>query len=258
MTLRNVQCFLVCATLISAALGAINPVYIIRNAEAQMGTPVLSGIGASRASECIPQVFGSSSAYDIGLIMACQPGNNSAACQSALQTAEPLAKSLGLIVDTTCAITKATRSENCVMEAISRFSSSSGKGVLLVWDQQYLDNLLDEFGLRNFPKNDPDAIFNLRNNIFLSQSSQNCPGIDTQVPLSNPNSHDTQVTPAIITSPTTTDLAPPPRSTRSLNLYYTTTFAVPDPNPTDAVILLTVSKKRRSHAKRSALSYNDL
>ncbi|KAF8963515.1 hypothetical protein BDZ97DRAFT_1000248 [Flammula alnicola] len=269
------QISLIFLALISAVLcqSLHNSIYIIRNAEAPLGSGVLSAIGTSRASQCLPNLFGPDSQYDIGLVMTCSADSGSSACQTSFQTAEPVATSLGLAVDTTCGVTEENASKNCIKSVISNFATSSSKGILLVWDQNYLDDLQEAFGLRNFPENQPDTIFTLRNGIFVSQSSQDCGAIDTpnseKIPNRTPSSTlssqetDNPLT-ASPTPPSGSDLTPPQRNTNILNLYYTTTFVVPDPVPTvsaasGSAIILTESKKKRSlHSRRRLFRYTYL
>ncbi|KAF4579415.1 hypothetical protein EYR40_000417 [Pleurotus pulmonarius] len=163
---------------------AHNSVYLIRNAEEpSLGFAGLTPVGQKRADECLPTVFGPSSAYNIGLIIACTPDVNTTDCHTSVATANPLATALKLTVNTKCStIESNTTSPTCVPDLINTFSKSSDKSILIVWDVEHIGDLLDEFELENdepdYPEEWPDIIFTLRNNYFIGQESQNCPDID--------------------------------------------------------------------------------
>ncbi|KAG9226802.1 hypothetical protein CCMSSC00406_0009720 [Pleurotus cornucopiae] len=168
--------------LLPAVDAAHNSVYLIRNAEEpSLGFAGLTPVGQKRADECLPTVFGPSSAYNIGLIIACTPDVNTTDCHTSIATANPLATALKLTVNTQCStIESNTTSPTCVPDLINTFSKNSDKSILI--DVEHIGDLLDEFDLENdepdYPEEWPDIIFTLRNNYFIGQESQNCPDID--------------------------------------------------------------------------------
>ncbi|KAL0946322.1 hypothetical protein HGRIS_012561 [Hohenbuehelia grisea] len=171
-------------TLISLVMAIPNSIYILRNAETpSLGIEGLSPVGKQRATSCIPSVFSATSTYNIGLVMACRKDVNTTDCHTAVDTATPLATALKLTLDTSCAtIESNVTSETCVPDRIKTFAKTSTKNILIVWDVEHLDDLLDEFDLENdgpdYPEQNADVVFSIRNNHFVSQVSLNCPGID--------------------------------------------------------------------------------
>ncbi|KDR74812.1 hypothetical protein GALMADRAFT_249697 [Galerina marginata CBS 339.88] len=235
-----VKLFVCITTLVSTgATGQLiqNPLYIIRNAETDPASGNLSTTGLARASNCLPNVFSKNSQYDIGLIISCKGDSKTSPCQATLKTTMPLAESLGLSIDSTCDSTGETASQYCLKQLMLNFSSSSSKSILLVWDENHFKTLRDEFGLRNLPRDQPDAIFTLRNGIFVSQTSQNCPGIDFPTADSTQN--------GVPSPPTTgvTGLTSSQWDALVSNLYYTTTLTISAPNPTGTAMLLRRSEK---------------
>ncbi|KAF5324990.1 hypothetical protein D9619_009555 [Psilocybe cf. subviscida] len=224
-----------------------NNIYIIRNAEAEtspLSSSPLSAAGVARAFQCLPSLYGATE-YNIGLIL-------SDKTNAALLTAQPLADHLGLNVDASCDGGDEPAS-TCIKDAISNFAAGSTKAIFVVWDENDIDDIQKAFGLRNFPKTDPDAVYLLRGNIFVSQTTQNCasviassdsgssPAIDNppatgassgndsgadDLPLSNgAKNHDPLPTLSIPKPSPSVGTANP------FNLFYTTTFYIPDPTP---------------------------
>ncbi|KAF8896633.1 hypothetical protein BD779DRAFT_1668387 [Infundibulicybe gibba] len=175
------------ATLSSASLVSAfpNSIFVISNAETpSLGFDGLSPVGLQRAQECLPNLFGPSSEYDIGLIIACTPEVNTTVCQTAVDTVTPLATSLNLNVDISCGV-RNTTTEECVNDVIFTFAAQSTQSVLVVWDRDYIDDLFDNFDLESdepdFPEDSSDVIFTIRNKHFVAQTSENCPDIDGPV-----------------------------------------------------------------------------
>lgn len=135
--------------LAGAALASAQTVYFIRHGEkpSDDSDPNLSAQGQERA-QCLRTVFGASSQYNIGYIIAEKPKGE---CHSAkhqgifyetahqltesnsddsrlrpLDTVTPLAQDLGLTVDTSCGKTKS----DCVADLVNGYT---GSGNILIW-----------------------------------------------------------------------------------------------------------------------------
>ncbi|KAF9036316.1 hypothetical protein BJ165DRAFT_1507895 [Panaeolus papilionaceus] len=224
-------------------LAAQNTLYIIRNAETGPDS-LLSDVGKQRASECLPEHFVDA---DLGLIISCQPSSDSLACHAAEETVSPLATAVGVDINTSCDAVDILPLAQCIRDLVSGFSAISDKSILIVWDRMHLSGLLNVFGLRNFPSEKADAVFTLRNGIFLSYTSQSCDALDPCDPLPPTLSghHDTPSPVITLNMPAITPPVSPTKKLLSLDLYYTTTIMLPDPTPTTNVVLLRESKKKR-------------
>ncbi|KAF9474841.1 hypothetical protein BDN70DRAFT_884401 [Pholiota conissans] len=244
-----------------------NSLYIIKNAETSSSNS-LSDAGVLRATECLPEIFGATSNYNIGLIMTCTPDPDTGSCQASLATAQPIAESLGLTVDTSCAAGEST-SDHCIKTTISNFAAGSADAVLLIWDENHLSDLRTEFGLRDLFQDQVDAIYTLRNYIYVSETPQNCGGLDSMSsdPV-GPADPPVNAPPIVDTLPSPPAAPPAPQATPSpsptlqikpmLDLYYTTTFTIPDPIPTPPVVSIVQPdavagfvKRRRLHSRKS-------
>ncbi|KIH87731.1 phosphoglycerate mutase family protein [Sporothrix brasiliensis 5110] len=167
---------LVSALGLAASAAASGPtVYLIRHGEKPSSGNGLSAQGLERA-QCLRTVFGASSSYNIGHIMAQQP-LSSGKRQRPLDTVQPLATDLGLTVDTSCD----RDDESCVKNVIDNYSGSGN--ILLCWEHDELTNIAEALGANNAPTY-PDASFDLiwtdpsDYSSITSITSENCPGLD--------------------------------------------------------------------------------
>ncbi|CAK7273369.1 hypothetical protein SEPCBS57363_005618 [Sporothrix epigloea] len=99
-------------------------VYMIRHGEKPDAGNGLAAEGLERA-KCLRTLFGASGSYNIGYVMAQQPKSNGKR-RRPLDTVKPLAKELGLKVDTSC-----DRDDMaCVVKKITGYK---GRGNILLW-----------------------------------------------------------------------------------------------------------------------------
>ncbi|KAJ6153632.1 hypothetical protein N7470_006591 [Penicillium chermesinum] len=159
-----------------AALAVADPtVYLIRHGEKPDSGNGLSSQGEERA-QCLVNVFGASSSYDIGYILAEKPESNGKRARP-YDTVEPLAQSLGLTVDTSCSKTDA----KCVAKAVKKYSGSGN--VLICWEHGELTDIAEALGDKNPPTYDSNS-FNIIWTMpppyseVTSQTSEDCPGLD--------------------------------------------------------------------------------
>ncbi|KAF9525293.1 hypothetical protein CPB83DRAFT_859845 [Crepidotus variabilis] len=144
-----------------------NPLYIIHNAETSDGRQ-LSSYGTARASQCLPDLFGADSSHKVGLILSCRN------CPSAIQTANLAAKTLALSVDS-CVMDASSNWKSCLLDSIAQFEAWSEQGILLIWDENSLVNLLHKvFLMWHISLYDSDSVIYLRNGLFVSKFSQEC------------------------------------------------------------------------------------
>ncbi|KAH8111403.1 putative phosphoglycerate mutase family protein [Phellopilus nigrolimitatus] len=167
-------------SLASAVTGAApsiaNTVYIIRHGE----KPADGGQGLSQAGEeraqCLTNVFGPSSGYNIGYILAEQPESNGDRTRPLL-TVTPLAKELGLTVDTSCD----RDDSDCVATAVAAFAASSSANVLICWEHKALRDVAQALGVADAPKYPKDSfniIWTVQDQTLVNQTSEDCPGLD--------------------------------------------------------------------------------
>ncbi|KAG9234018.1 putative phosphoglycerate mutase family protein [Amylocarpus encephaloides] len=175
MRIASFSVLVVLATVVTAA----NTVYFIRHGEKPAdGGNGLNAQGVQR-SQCLRTVFGASSPYNIGKIMAQTPKSNGKRTRP-LMTVQPVATDLGLSVDISC-----DRDDpECVAKAVKAFDATgSTKNILICWEHDNLSNLAEALGMKR-PPTYPDESFNLiwtdpvpyTNIIFVT--SENCPGLD--------------------------------------------------------------------------------
>ncbi|PNP43333.1 hypothetical protein TGAMA5MH_04790 [Trichoderma gamsii] len=163
--------------LAGAALASAQTVYFIRHGEkpSDDSDPNLSAQGQQRA-QCLRTVFGASSQYNIGYIIAEKPKDDSRL--RPLNTVTPLAQDLGLTVDTSCGKTKS----DCVADLVSDYKGSGN--ILICWEHSELTNIADAMGIDK-PPTYPDDSFNLiwtspaPHTAVTSITSENCPGLDS-------------------------------------------------------------------------------
>ncbi|QKX63754.1 uncharacterized protein TRUGW13939_10925 [Talaromyces rugulosus] len=151
-------------------------VYLIRHGEKpDDGDPGLSSVGAQRA-QCLRSVFGASSQYNIGYILA-QAYKSDGSRDRPYETVEPLAEDLGLTVDTSC-----DRDDpKCVKDAVKDYDGEGN--ILICWEHKALTDIVDKLGYDDAPDY-PDDSYNIiwtdpspYDNI-TAQTSENCAGLD--------------------------------------------------------------------------------
>ncbi|KAJ6569016.1 hypothetical protein B0H19DRAFT_1065798 [Mycena capillaripes] len=121
-----------------------NTLYLISNAERpSMRRPGLTPVGMERAESCIPSVF---RALNLGLIVLCTPDIKTNVCIPANTTAAPLAASLGLVPDTSCR-TGHDADVDCVGDLLREYATKSTQPILVVWDSNTMDDLLENLNL---------------------------------------------------------------------------------------------------------------
>ncbi|KAJ5667779.1 uncharacterized protein N7477_006349 [Penicillium maclennaniae] len=184
-----------------ATLAVADPtVYLIRHGEKPDSGDGLNAQGLERA-QCLRNVFGASSGYDIGHIMAQTP-SSSGKRQRPYDTVEPLAEDLGLTVDTSC-----DRDDpKCVQKVVDNYTGSGN--ILICWEHDALTDIVEQLGDDNAPDYPDDryvprpvkdgddsleVVWNRANfdnsfNIIwtdpspytsiTSETSENCPGLD--------------------------------------------------------------------------------
>ncbi|KAE8225554.1 hypothetical protein CF319_g1714 [Tilletia indica] len=161
----------------SAAHAAVNnQIYLIRHGEKVSDSTVgLSSQGQQRA-QCLRNVFGRSSGYNIGKIFA-QAYKSDGSRNRPYQTVLPLSQDLGLKVDTSC-----DRDDiNCVHDAIHAFAAQSSAAILVCWEHDALEKIGSSIGQGfSYPSSHFDLIYHENNGDLTSNSpySERCPGLD--------------------------------------------------------------------------------
>ncbi|KFY51547.1 hypothetical protein V496_08818 [Pseudogymnoascus sp. VKM F-4515 (FW-2607)] len=162
--------------LLVPAVAAKSTVYLIRHGEKPAdGGDGLNAQGLQRA-QCLRDVFGSSSSYNIGYIMAMTPDSDGSRARP-LATVQPLATDLGLTVDTSCD----RDDQECVADAVNGYSGSGN--ILICWEHDALTDIVEELGNNDAPSY-PDDSFNLiwtdpsPYSDITATTSENCPGLD--------------------------------------------------------------------------------
>ncbi|CZR55822.1 related to phosphoglycerate mutase family protein [Phialocephala subalpina] len=181
---------------LAATVSAQSTVYLIRHGEKPAdGSNGLTAQGQQRA-QCLRTVFGASSSYDIGYIIAEQPkasqsssslpsptndvltGYAGGARTRPLMTVQPLANDLGLTVDTSCD----RDDQNCVADLVDGFEG--GGNILICWEHDNLSDIVKALGDKN-PPDYPDDSFNIiwtdpsPYNTITATASEDCPGLDS-------------------------------------------------------------------------------
>lgn len=152
-------------------------VYLIRHGEKPSdGGNGLSAQGQQRA-QCLVNVFGSSSQYDIGYIMAETPKSDGSRDRP-YETVEPLANSLGLTVDTSCG----RDDSDCVANVVENYSGSGN--ILICWEHGQLTDIVSALGDDDAPTY-PDDSYNIiwtdpyDYSDITDYGNECCPGLDS-------------------------------------------------------------------------------
>ncbi|KAK8121630.1 hypothetical protein PG984_010300 [Apiospora sp. TS-2023a] len=188
---------LLAATFVAAA--AKPTVYFIRHGEKPKKGDGLNSDGVKRA-QCLREVFGVASDYNITHVMAQRPKKNGKQ-KRPYDTVLPLAKDMGLKVDTSC-----KRDDiSCVVKAIKHYK---GDGNILIWyvsqlfgiccgchlkranhrnpnswEHDRMKDVAKKLGVKKFKKY-PNKAFNLIYTVppkykkVASITSENCHGLD--------------------------------------------------------------------------------
>ncbi|KFY69740.1 hypothetical protein V501_08360 [Pseudogymnoascus sp. VKM F-4519 (FW-2642)] len=161
--------------LLVPAVAAKSTVYLIRHGEKPSSGNGLNAQGLQRA-QCLRNVFGSSSSYNIGYIMAMTPDSDGSRARP-LATVQPLATDLGITVDTSCD----RDDQKCVAKVVNNYTGSGN--ILICWEHDALTDIVDALGDSNAPSY-PSASFNLiwtdpsPYSAITATTSENCPGLD--------------------------------------------------------------------------------
>ncbi|KAJ6781805.1 hypothetical protein PWT90_06437 [Aphanocladium album] len=159
---------------LAAAVASAKPtVYFIRHGEKpDDGGNGLSAAGVKRA-QCLRNVFGHNSGYDIEYIMAQTPKSDGKRARP-LDTVKPLAADLGLSVDTHC-----DRDDpKCVKKAVKNYKGNGN--ILICWEHKALRDLAEELGADNaedYPGDRFDLIWTDKYpyNSISTDTQENCP-----------------------------------------------------------------------------------
>ncbi|KAJ5151654.1 hypothetical protein N7492_009949, partial [Penicillium capsulatum] len=162
--------------LLAATLASAKPtVYLIRHGEKPDDGNGLNAQGMQRA-QCLREVFGSKSEYEIGYIMAMTPKDNGKRTRP-LDTVKPLAADLGFKVDTSC-----DRDDpGCVKDVVDKYD---GKGnILICWEHHALTDIVKKLGDKDAPEY-PSSSFDIiwtdpsPYDKITDKTSEKCPGLD--------------------------------------------------------------------------------
>ncbi|KAF7964816.1 hypothetical protein HWV62_2741, partial [Athelia sp. TMB] len=141
------------------------------------GSNGLSAQGEERA-QCLRNVFGASSGYDIGYIMAETPKSDGSR-ERPYETVLPLATDLGLTVDTSCD----RDDSDCVKAAVKAYAGTSGsKSVLICWEHGQLTDIASDLGVKkapDYPDDSYNLIWTIQDQDLISTTSEDCPGLDS-------------------------------------------------------------------------------
>ncbi|RHZ55897.1 hypothetical protein CDV55_102166 [Aspergillus turcosus] len=165
--------------LINPTVAGQPTVYIIRHGE-KSGDPEDSGLNADgfRRAECLRDVFGVNSTFDIGYIVAPRP-NRYGQHRRSFETVLPLAIDLGLEVDLSCKRNQV----RCVGNLVRNFQGPGN--ILISWRHGRMKEIVDELGSSHAPEY-PEDRFDLIWSVpfpygnITDVRSEGCPGLDTR------------------------------------------------------------------------------
>ncbi|KAJ5611684.1 hypothetical protein N7528_008789 [Penicillium herquei] len=155
-------------------------VYLIRHGEkpADPDNHELTLDGLKRA-QCLRQVFGAKSGYDIEYIMAPTMKSSNGGHGRAFKTVQPLAADLGLDVDLHCK----RKDTTCVADAIRSYDGPGN--ILISWRHKNIGEIQEALGSHEpveYPNDRFDLIWTIPypyDRITVTQSEE-CPGLDAK------------------------------------------------------------------------------
>ncbi|KOS46240.1 hypothetical protein ACN38_g2770 [Penicillium nordicum] len=153
-------------------------VYLIRHGEKPSdGGNGLNAQGLERA-QCLREVFGKNSEYNITHIMAQTPKSNGKRARPH-DTVEPLAKDLGLTVDTSCG----RDDPDCVKDVVDGYDGKGLANILICWEHDALTDIAETLGVKDapsYPDDSFDIIWTLPGPYkeITAKTSEHCPGLD--------------------------------------------------------------------------------
>lgn len=161
----QLQSFLAALAFVGTVAAANPTVYLIRHGEKPASGNGLSAQGQKRA-QCLRTVFGGTSQYRIGHIMAQTPKSGIIPAtfdillvtdtrldgkrKRPYDTVKPLADDLGLTVDTSCDRDDA----KCVEDVVKGYKGTGN--ILICWEHDALSEIVDELGKDDSPPSYPD------------------------------------------------------------------------------------------------------
>ncbi|KAF9311058.1 hypothetical protein BG003_007827 [Podila horticola] len=166
---------IVLSALVTAAPAPKPTIYLIRHGEKPSGGGNgLNPDGQERA-QCLRNVFGASSKYNIGYIMAQKFKPDGSRARPYL-TVKPLADDLNLTVDTKC-----NRDDpSCVKKAVGKYTGSGN--ILICWEHKVLTDIAEALG-DDTPPTFPDDVFGqiwtdpAPYDDVTTITEENCPGL---------------------------------------------------------------------------------
>ncbi|KAG2418414.1 hypothetical protein HFD88_001515 [Aspergillus terreus] len=157
-------------------------IYLIRHGE-KPDDPADDGLNADgfKRAQCLRDVFGAQSAYNIRHILAPKVSRRGKHRRS-YETVLPLADDLGLDIDTSCKSTQV----RCVVRRLKRYRGSGN--ILIAWRHSQMKKIVRDLGDKHAPQY-PDERFDLIWTIphpydnITDVRSEACPGLDIPDPL---------------------------------------------------------------------------
>ncbi|KAM0754560.1 hypothetical protein T439DRAFT_321594 [Meredithblackwellia eburnea MCA 4105] len=155
-----------------------NRIILIRHGEKpkKKTNPGLSKLGRKRA-QCLRSVFGNSSSYDVGLILAESYNEETGIRGRPYFTVAPVAADLGLEVDVSCK----REDMRCIQSVVGKFAAKSDKDILICWKHTLLTSIAQILGSKSvveYPEERFDLMWVMTNQSVIARKSENCKGID--------------------------------------------------------------------------------
>ncbi|GAA5825045.1 hypothetical protein JCM3770_004512, partial [Rhodotorula araucariae] len=125
-----------------------NTVLLLRHGEKKRDGSVGLNAAGKRRAKCLRRLLGSSSAHNVGLILAESFDAKTKKRRRPFETVRPLARALGLRVDTECKVDD----PRCVREKVERYAAEGGTGeVVVCWKHSMLHLIARELGAKATP-----------------------------------------------------------------------------------------------------------
>ncbi|CAG8950981.1 hypothetical protein HYFRA_00006378 [Hymenoscyphus fraxineus] len=165
----------------ATAILATPTVYLIRHGEKPADGDDGLNIKGEQRAQCLREVFGIDSGYDIGKIIVQKPKKSGKRARPFL-TVLPLSKDLQLDIDTRCD----RDDEDCVASLVSDFKASGSSGnILICWEHKALTDIAQALGNKNppeYPKESFDLIWSdpYPYTHITSSVSEKCEGLDNE------------------------------------------------------------------------------